>query len=81
MLVTLIANIIISLLGTFIPLSIFNIDNFIWIGVTFLFLVLIEWVIYILLFKKVIIKNIELLAFSLIGNAITYALLVLFQLI
>ena len=80
-LVTFIANIITSLLGTFIPLSIFTIDNFIWVGVTFLFSVLIEWVIYLLLFKKVIIKNLELLAISLIGNVITYALLVIFQLI
>ena len=80
-LVTLITNIITSLLGTFIPLSIFNIDNFIWIGVTFLFSVLIEWVIYLQLFKKIIIKNLDLLAISFVGNAITYTLLVLFQLI
>jgi len=80
-LVTLIANIITSLLGTLIPLSRFTVDNFIWIGVTFVFSVLIEWVIYILFFKKVIIKNLDLLAISLAGNAITYALLVLFRLI
>lgn len=80
-LVILIANIITSLLGTFIPLSRFTIDNFIWIGVTFLFSVLIEWVIYLQLFKKIIIKNLDLLAISFVGNAITYTLLVLFQLI
>jgi hypothetical protein len=80
-LVILIANIITSLLGTFIPLSRFTIDNFIWIGVTFLFSVLIEWVIYLQLFKKIIIKNLDLLAISFVGNTITYTLLVLFQLI
>jgi len=80
-LVTFVANIVTSLLGTFIPLYKNTAENLIWIGVTFIFSVFIEWGIYIPFFRKVNIKIFDLLKISFVGNIITYAILAFFQLI
>jgi len=78
-LVTLVANIVTSLLGTFIPLYRNIIGNLIWIGVAFLFSVFIEWGIYIPFFRRVNIKILDLLKISFIGNLITYTILAFLQ--
>lgn len=80
-LVALIANIVTSLLGTFIPLYRYAAGNLILIGVAFVFSVFIEWEIYIPFFRKVNIKIFNLLKISFVGNLITYAILVSSQLI
>ena len=80
-LVTFVANIVTSLLGTFIPLYKNTAENLIWIGVAFIFSVFIEWGIYIPFFRKVNIKIFDLLKISFVGNIITYAILAFFQLI
>lgn len=77
-LVTFIANIVISLLGTLIPIYKYTSENLIWIGVAFVLSVFIEWGIYIPFFRKVAIKTIDLLRISFIGNLITYAILAFF---
>ena len=80
-LITFVANIVTSLLGTFIPLYKYTAENLIWIGIAFVFSVFIEWGIYIPFFRKVNIKLLDLLKISLVGNLITYAIIVFFQLI
>jgi len=80
-LITLVANIVTSLLGTFIPLYRYTAENLMWIGVAFVFSVFIEWGIYIPFFRKVNIKILDLLKISFVGNLITYAILAFFQLI
>ncbi len=52
-LVTLVANIVTSLLGTFIPLYKSITENLMLVGVAFVFSVFIEWGIYIPFFRKV----------------------------
>ncbi len=71
-LVTFVANIITSLLGTIIPLYKNTAENLIWVGIAFLFSVLIEWGIYIPFFRKVNIKIFDLLKISFITNLATY---------
>ncbi len=80
-LVTFVANIVTSLLGTFIPLYRYTAENLMWIGLAFIFSVFIEWGIYIPFFRKVNIKILDLLKISFVGNLITYAILAFFQLI
>ena len=82
-LITLVANIVTSLLGTFIPLYYRHTasENLMWIGVAFVFSVFIEWGIYIPFFRKVNIKILDLLKISFVGNLITYTILAFFQLI
>ena len=80
-LVTFVANIVTSLLGTFIPLYRYTAENLMWIGLAFIFSVFIEWEIYIPFFRKVNIKILDLLKISFVGNLITYAILAFFQLI
>ena len=77
-LVIFIANIVTSLLGTFIPMYKYTSENLIWIGVAFVLSVFIEWGIYIPFFRKNTIKIIDLLKISFVGNLITYAILVFF---
>ena len=79
-LVTLVANIVTSLLGTFIPLYRNITENLMWIGIAFVFSVFIEWGIYVPFFRKVNIKIFNLLKISFVGNLITYAILVFLQL-
>jgi len=43
-----------------------------WLTVTYIFTVLIEWIIYIPFFKSDVIKNLDLLKISIIVNLITY---------
>lgn len=82
------ANIATSLLGTFIPFSLvlpyfpygYNSD-LIWIGIAFVLSVFVEWGIYIPFFKRININASNLIAISLAGNFITYALLAVFRLI
>ena len=76
-LVTSVANMATSLLGTFIPLYKHFGENLMWIGVAFAFSVLIEWRIYLPFFRRVNIGTSDLLKVALIGNFITYAILVL----
>jgi hypothetical protein len=71
-LVTLVANLVTSLLGTFIPLYRYTAENLMWIGVAFVFSVLIEWAIYIPFFRKVNIRIFDLLKISLMTNLATY---------
>ena len=78
-LVTLVANIVTSLVGTFVPLYRHITENLIWIGVAFLFSVFIEWGIYIPFFRRVNIKILDLLKISFIGNLITYTILAFLQ--
>lgn len=80
-LVTLVANIVTSLLGTFIPLYKFAAQNLMFIGVAFIFSVIIEWGVYIPFFRKINIKILDLLKISFVVNLITYAILAFFQLI
>jgi hypothetical protein len=80
-LVTLVANIATSLLGTFIPLYKSATQNLMFIGIAFIFSVFIEWGIYILFFRKVNIKILDLLQISFVVNLISYAILAFFQLI
>ena len=79
-LVTFIANIATSLLGTFIPIYKHTSENLIWIVVAFVLSVFIEWGIYIPFFRKIAIKTIDLLNISFVGNLITYAIIALFLL-
>ncbi len=79
-LVTLIANIVTSLLGIIIPIYQYTSTNLIWIGVAFVLSVFIEWGIYIPFFRKVTIKIIDLLRISFVANLITYAILSFFLL-
>ncbi len=74
-LVTLVANIVTSLLGTFIPLYKSITENLMLVGVAFVFSVFIEWGIYIPFFRKVNIKIFDLLKISFIGNLITYVII------
>ena len=80
-LITLVANIVTSLLGNFIPLYRHTAENLMGIGVAFVFSVFIEWGIYIPFFRKVNIKILDLLKISFVGNLITYAILAFFPLI
>jgi hypothetical protein len=79
-LVTLVANIVTSLLGTFIPLYRYTAENLMLIGIAFVFSVFIEWGIYIPFFRKVNIKISDLLKISFVGNLVTYTILALLQL-
>ena len=80
-LIIFIANIVTSLLGTFIPLYRFIIENLIWIGVAFILSVIIEWIIYLLFFRKSSIRILDLLTISFFGNFFSYVLLTLLQLV
>jgi len=82
-LITLVANIVTSLLGTFIPIyyGYTGAENLMWIGVALVFSVFIEWGIYIPFFRKVNIKILDLLKISFVGNLITYAILAFFELV
>ncbi len=76
-LVTSVANMATSLLGTFIPLYKFLDENLKWIGVAFAFSVLIEWGIYLPFFRRARMGTSDLLSAALVGNIITYAIVVL----
>jgi len=79
-LVTLVANLVTSLLGTFVFIPLYrNItENLIWIGIAFVFSVFIEWGVYIPFFRKVSIKIFDLLKISFVGNLISYAIILAF---
>lgn len=79
LLVVVIANLATSLLGTIIPLYKYAIGNLIWIGITFVLSVFIEWAVYIPFFRKTKIKLTDLLKISFAGNFITYAILAALQ--
>jgi len=74
-----VANVVTSIIGTIFPLYKNAAENAILVGIAFIFSVLIEWGIYELFFRKKIgIKNLFLV--SLIGNVITYGLIMAFVL-
>lgn len=78
-LIALLANIITSLLGTFVPIYRFAVENLIWIGIAFVFSVLIEWPVYVYFLRKFEIKKSDLLMVSFIANLATYIPLSLFM--
>ncbi|MBM3233327.1 hypothetical protein FJZ18_04140 [Candidatus Pacearchaeota archaeon] len=71
-LVVLVANLVTSLLGTFVPLYRYTAENLMWIGVAFVFSIFIEWGLYIPFFRKANIKIFDLLKISFIVNLATY---------
>jgi len=71
-LVVLVANLVTSLLGTFVPLYRYTAENLMWIDVAFVFSIFIEWGLYIPFFRKANIKIFDLLKISFIVNLATY---------
>lgn len=66
------ANIVTSLIGTFIPLYRYVTENLTWVAIAFVLSVLIEWAIYTPFLRKFEIKKLDLLMISFIANVATY---------
>jgi hypothetical protein len=77
-LVVLVANIVTSLLGTFVPIYRYTAANLMWIGVAFVFSIFIEWGIYVPFFRKADIRIFDLLKISFIVNLATYIPIAIF---
>ncbi|MBN1386105.1 hypothetical protein JW968_03975 [Candidatus Woesearchaeota archaeon] len=71
-LVTFVANIVTSFLGTFVRLYKNTDVNLILVGVAFVFSAFIEWGIYIPFFRKVNMRILDLLKISFLANLATY---------
>lgn len=80
LLITLVANIVTSLLGTLITIYKSIEASATIIGIAFVLSVFIEWIIYIPFFKKTNINKLDLLKISFASNLITYAILTFFEL-
>lgn len=74
-LVTFIANLVTSALGTFIPMYHYLETNLMWIGIACAFSIFIEWLIYIPFFIKTDLTKKQLFKISIIANLITYILI------
>ncbi|MEA1994515.1 MAG: hypothetical protein U9N35_09035 [Euryarchaeota archaeon] len=78
-LVIFVANIITSLLGIFIYLPGYTTGDSLWLGITYMLSVFVEWGIYTPFFIKDDIKILDLLKISFVENLISYAMIVFFQ--
>ena len=85
LLIVLIANLMTSLIGTLASGLAYGIETSLWITIAFIGSVLIEWGIYIILFKSIPflknaseVKNKQLLLISLLANIATYLPMLIF---
>ena len=73
------ANLLSSMVGMLIPIYKFVLQNVAWLAIAFVLSVFLEWGVYILFFRKGLIRIVDLLKISCAVNAATYGILIAFQ--